>query len=580
MAKKFSTPGITLTEKDISQVVSPAGTSVGLIVGKATKGIAHTRALMTSDKEVIATFGTPISSATSDFGIYGALQFLQESNAMYFTRALNGDEAYSNAYFPVSTQTNGYSAVSATTVTAWGTSAYTTGALEADEANDIAVLDAFTDIATSGGSLLVASIGAGVYGNNVGVSLQTCATSYSTTTSSNSADWAWSYDTPEADGTPSSASDAIWKKIIKLNVYVRTTSSDAFSTTPIETFYGTIGNNLAPDGSQLNITQIINGVSKYIYVSPVNMTSGLVMEQHNALALANGADTTSEVGVTNITGGLDFYTDKEKVSMNIVIGTYKNDTVNTKIGTLTNGRKDCIGTIQIGTSTELTPSTLIGYSNDNSFSSPSYLAKYVGWSLVYDSYSDVKLYIPNSIFGASVMAKTDNVANTWNAPAGINRGILPVLGQNVKFNDTQIGQLYDANLNTVKFIKGYGNVLWGQRTAQRTVSALREIAVRRMLLLVEGTIEPGLLPFVFEPNVDSVRLRIFSIIDNFLSQIKAGGGLDDYNVVVDDSNNSAQDKDNNVLNVDIYVQPVHTIEFINVQVVITRSGISLAEVAV
>jgi len=580
MAKKFSTPGITLTEKDISQVVSPAGTSVGLIVGKATKGIAHTRALMTSGKEVIATFGTPISSATSDFGIYGALQFLQESNAMYFTRALNGDEAYSNAYFPVSTQTNTYSAVSATTVTAWGTSAYTTGALEADEANDIAVLDAFTDIATSGGSLLIASIGPGVYGNNVGVSLQTCATSYSTTTSSNSADWAWSYDTPEADGTPSSANDAIWKKIIKINVYVRTTSSDAFSTTPIETFYGTIGNNLAPDGSQLNITQIINGVSKYIYVTPVNMTSGLVMEQNNVRALANGADTTSEVGVTNITGGLDFYTDKEKVSMNIVIGTYKNDTVNTKIGTLTNGRKDCIGTIQIGTSTELTPSTLIGYSNGNSFSSPSYLAKYVGWSLVYDSYSDIKLYIPNSIFGASVMAKTDNVANTWNAPAGINRGILPVLGQNVKFNDTQIGQLYDANLNTVKFIKGYGNVLWGQRTAQRTVSALREIAVRRMLLLVEGTIEPGLLPFVFEPNVDSVRLRIFSIIDNFLSQIKAGGGLDDYNVVVDDSNNSAQDKDNNVLNVDIYVQPVHTIEFINVQVVITRSGISLAEVTV
>ena len=80
-----------------------------------------------------------------------------------------------------------------------------------------------------------------------------------------------------------------------------------------------------------------------------------------------------------------------------------------------------------------------------------------------------------------------------------------------------------------------------------------------MLLFLEGTIEPGLLPFVFEPNIDSVRLRIFSIIDSFLSTIKAGGGLDDYKVVVDDTNNSALDKDNGVLNVDVYIQPARTI---------------------
>lgn len=580
MAKKFSTPGIVLTEKDISQVVAPAGTSVGVIVGGASNGIAHTRKLLTTDKEVIDTFGKPDSSKTTDFGIYGALQYLQESNAMYFTRICDGTEKYANAYLPVSTQTGTYSAVSATNVSAYGTSAYTANSWDADKVDEIRRLDTPpTSVETSGGSLLIASIGPGAYGNNVGITVQTCA-SYDTSASSNSADWAWNYDTPESDGTPSSASDATWKKVIKINVYTRTTSGDAFPTTPVETFYGTIGNNLAPDGSQLNITQIVNGVSRYIYVSTVNMASGIPMEQRAVRALANGVDSANEVSQSHATAGLDMYTDKEKVSVNIIIGTYVNSTVDAKIATIVNSRKDCIGTIQVGTATQMTVDTLVNLSNAQSFASPSYVAKYVGWSLIYDSYNDVKKHVPNSMFGGAIMARTDAVANTWNAPAGINRGILPVLGQNVKFNDSNIGTLYDANLNTVKFIKGFGNVLWGQRTAQKTVTALREIAVRRLLLFLESTIEPGLLPFVFEPNIDSVRLRIFAIIDSFLATVKAGGGLDNYKVVVDDTNNTSQDKDNGVLNVDVYIQPARTIEFINLQVIITRSGVNLAEVTV
>lgn len=580
MAKKFSTPGITTKEVDLSQVVSPTGTSVCVIVGSSLQGQAHARNLMTSDKEVIETFGKPVSTRTSDFGVYGALQYLQESDSLYFTRVLDGTEIYANSYLPVSTATGSYSAVSATTVSAYATSAYTANSWEADDEDTIRRLDTPPTAAeTSAGSLLIASIGPGAYGNNVGITVQTSA-SYSTSASSNSADWAYDYDDPETTGVASSAADALWKKVFKINVYTRDDTLSSWSSSPVETFYGTIGDNLAPDGSQLNITQIVNGVSKYIYVSTVNMTSGITMEQRAIRALANGADSGSEVAYNHVNAGWDFYNDKEKVSMNILMETFKNTNVSDKIAAIVNNRKDCIGTVQVGISTDLTVNDLIDLGNAQSFSSPSHVAKYVGWSLIYDSFSDKKLFIPNSIFGATIMAKTDRVANTWNAPAGINRGILPVLGQNIKFNDTNIGNLYDNNLNCVKFIKGYGNVLWGQRTAQRTVSALREIAVRRMLLFLQGTIEPGLLPFIFEPNLESTRLRVFSIIDSFLSTVRAGGGLDNYKVVVDDTNNTAQDVDNNVLNVDIYVQPTRTIEFIQLQFIITRSGVSLSEISV
>ena len=51
-------------------------------------------------------------------------------------------------------------------------------------------------------------------------------------------------------------------------------------------------------------------------------------------------------------------------------------------------------------------------------------------------------------------------------------------------------------------------------------------------------------------------------------------------VVVDDTNNSAQDVDNNLLNVDVYIQPTRTIEFIQLQMIITRRDVSLSEVTV
>ena len=591
MAKKFSTPGITVIETDISEVVAPVGTSVGVGVGGAKRGLANSRRLITTDKDFIEEFGQPTvpGSSSKDFGIYGALAYLQESDTLYYTRVVNADDDYANKIFPMDTELSGTSAVSATTINAVATSAYTANSYVADERDEIRAIDTMNGtpvgVATSG-SLIIASVGPGTYGNNVGVTVTTSA-SYSNSASTNQVEWAWDYDEPESNGDPSSATDAIWKKVFKINVYSRTDSGSAFGDV-LETWYGTIGDNLAPDGSQLNIEDIVNGNSKYIYVNDSGLTAGVPNESPDetasgiktAMALENGDDSALEVDNSNVTAGLDFYSDREKITYNIIQGTYVDDTVDAKIMAIIAGRKDAIGTVQVGGVTEFDVSDLVDLSNSQSFSDPSYLAKYVGWSLIYDSFNDKKIFVPNSIYGASIMAKTDNVANVWNAPAGINRGILPVLGQNVKFNDTQIGLLYDANLNTVKFIKGYGNVLWGQRTAQRKVSALREIAVRRALLFIEGTVEPSLLPFIFEPNVDSVRLRIFSIIDGFLSTVKAGGGVDNYKVVVDDTNNSAQDRDNNVLNVDLYIQPARTIEFIQLQVIITRSGVSLAEVTV
>lgn len=151
MAKNYSTPGIYLKETDISEVIAPVGTSVGVVVGKAKNGLSNARVLVNTDQDLIQNFGTPNGASTKDFGIYGALQYLVESDALYFTRVTDGTEDYANIYAPISTASGTYSAVSATTVDSWASSAY--AALEANDDDTIQDLDAFSDAATSGGSL-------------------------------------------------------------------------------------------------------------------------------------------------------------------------------------------------------------------------------------------------------------------------------------------------------------------------------------------------------------------------------------------------------------------------------------------
>lgn len=572
MANKISTPGVVRKEIVLDEVVSPAGTSTGAIVGGATQGRVNARVLASTDKKFLEEFGKPQPSWTNDFGIYGALQYLQESNALYFTRVTTGGEGYAG----LKTSAASTSAISANgfttlTTTAQHTSAYTV-ANTSTSIKDI-------DDATESGALLINYIAPGTNGNNVAVRITTSA-AYTVAGLSANVDWRERYD----DRTFVLSAGAKWHDVFRIDVYTRASSgADAptSASTPVETWYGSSGDLLAPNGSQLNIESVVNGNSKYIYLNNglANGDVPYTTSNGDVVLLSNGTDGVEATAANTVLGWTKFYNDRERVDINILMGTFMSDTVGVQgIDAVCNARKDCIGTVQTGLlSTTIDASTIIA-GDKAGYVGQSYIAKYAGWDQVFDAYNDKKVFIPKSIFGAVLMARTDRIANTWNAPAGVNRGILPVLGQNVRFTNAEIGQLYDRNINTSKFIKGVGNTMWGQRTALFKTSSLREIAVRRMLLFIENSIEPSLTPFLFEPNNDATRLRVEDVVTNFLNTVVAGGGIEEFNVVANDDNNTAQDIANNILNVDIYVLPTRTIEFIQMNVIVTRSGVSLTEV--
>ena len=206
-----------------------------------------------------------------------------------------------------------------------------------------------------------------------------------------------------------------------------------------------------------------------------------------------------------------------------------------------------------------------------------YAAIYANWVKVNDLYSNRRLWMPFSGYAAAVYARNDAAANTWAAPAGMNRGMFNVLDIAFNPNQKQRDRLYEISVNPVVFFSAEGFVVYGQKTLQTKPTAFDRVNVRRLFLTLERAVQRTMKYFVFEPNTDFTRSRIRNTITPVFEYAKNTEGVYDYLIVCDERNNTPDSIDNNELIVDIYLKPVRTAEFILVNFIATRTGQNFSE---
>ena len=85
-----------------------------------------------------------------------------------------------------------------------------------------------------------------------------------------------------------------------------------------------------------------------------------------------------------------------------------------------------------------------------------------------------------------------------------------------------------------------------------------------------GLIAQSLL---FEQNNTKTRQNFIANTSGQLASIQINQGIEDFRVVMDDTNNTAEDVDNNRLNGKIIIVPTRAVEFIAIDFVITNSGV-------
>ena len=206
----------------------------------------------------------------------------------------------------------------------------------------------------------------------------------------------------------------------------------------------------------------------------------------------------------------------------------------------------------------------------------SFVATYWPWAQTIDPATGQNVWVPASTLIPGVYMASDRVSYPWIAPAGTNRGVVTNVTR-VERVVTQSGRdaLYEANVNPLATLPGYGVVVYGQKTLQKKNTALDRVNVRRLLIELNNYIGQIAQSLVFEQNTASTRNEFLAQVNPYLSTIQQQQGLYDFNVVMDDTNNTPTVIDNNQLVGQIYIQPTKTSEFILLEFNILPTGVTI-----
>jgi len=326
-----------------------------------------------------------------------------------------------------------------------------------------------------------------------------------------------------------------------------------------------------------------NGVAKAQYTSSIPVVSSGSFGNAQGTIAANakfydqiitGTPNTQGVVGTDYTNMINLLANTDDYRFNVLLtpglSSQENATQVTSIISNTENRGDNIYVVDLVPYDVSSTSTVAGAASSRD---TSYAASYWPWVMVTDPDTGDRVWVPASTVIGGVYAKTDAIAEPWFAPAGINRGGLgQVIRAKYKLSQTDRDTLYQGKVNPIATFPGRGVVVYGQKTLQTQASALDRVNVRRLLIAVKSYISQVASTLLFEQNTLATRASFLARVNPYLADVQARQGLYAFQVVMDESNNTAVTIDQNQLNGAIYLQPTKTAEFIYLTFNITPTG--------
>jgi hypothetical protein len=275
--------------------------------------------------------------------------------------------------------------------------------------------------------------------------------------------------------------------------------------------------------------------------------------------------------------GIETFANPEAVDINIFatpgINFYDHSSLTTQaIDMVENERADSL--YIIGAPNNPTTEGVIG-DLDTVALDTNYSATYWPWIQVRDTDNATQLYIPPTGEVVKNIALTDNVSYPWFAVAGYSRGLVNAIKASKKLTLDERDDLYANRINPIATFSDTGTIIWGNKTLQVRESALDRINVRRLLLRARKLISAVAVRLLFEQNDEQVRNEFLRLVNPILESIKKERGLYEFRVTV---SNDPEDIDANTLRGKIYVKPTRSLEFIDLEFIITPTGASFENI--
>ena len=631
-------PGVLVQEKDLTRIIPAVSTSIGAFAGEFRKGPINEITTISSEQELVSVFGKPDASNYEDF--FSAANFLQYSNALRVVRTQNS--SVSNATESGSTfvikslsdyvdnYADGSGSIglwAAKTAGAWGNNLKisTCPSSTVYSSAGITVNDSST---AAGDTVVTVSSGTSInvgdiinFGDNYNYKVLSKSTNDITikrkdepehfTASDSSGLFAaltdgatvtryWEfYDlVSKAPGTSpfvtqaGGSNDELHIVVVDEDGGITGTKGEV-----LEVFaaLSKASDAKGAQGDTNYYPTVIQNKSNYIYwmdhnASGTNWGSAAASTTYtdvtavSNVSLSNGADGTTRTNAQLLTS-YELFKDAETVDVGLIIAGKGDATHIDNLITIAEDRKDAVVFASpersdvVGVTSAATQATnVIGFFNG--IRSSSYVMFDSGYKYMYDRYSDVYRYVPLNGDLAGLSARTDLIADAWYSPAGLNRGIIRGAVK-LAFNPskTQRDDLYRARVNPVATFPGQGTVLFGDKTGLTAPSAFDRINVRRLFITLEKAVATASKFQLFEFNDEFTRANFRNIVEPFLREVQGRRGITDFLVVCDETNNTGEVIDRNEFIAEIFIKPARSINFITLQFIATRTGVSFDEVA-
>lgn len=346
------------------------------------------------------------------------------------------------------------------------------------------------------------------------------------------------------------------------------------------------------DGSTNYYKEVLNQRSKYVWWAAhndegTNWGTSATGKSFARLTAADNYNLTGGITVTPTTGDInrafDLFSNADSIDVSLLMtGPTSGSTVPNYVIGLAETRKDCLVFVSPQQSDVVNNSggevaaitvTRTGYT------SSSYAVMDSGYKYQYDKYNDTYRWIPLNGDIAGLSVRTDVERDPWFSPAGFNRGAIKnvvKLAWNPSSSDRD--DLYKQGINPVVTFPGEGTVLYGDKTMLSRPSAFDRINVRRLFIVLEKTIGKAARSTMFEFNDEFTRSQFVNLVEPFLREVQGRRGIYDFRVVCDTTNNTPEIIDSNQFVGDIYIKPARSINFIQLNFVAVRTGVSFQEV--
>lgn len=618
-------PGVAITEQDITSVVPVVATSIGAYAGPFVWGPALQVLTVGSEGELVSVFGRPDSATAASF--YSAANFLSYAGNLKVVRAIGAgaknavsagtavtvrnQDHWETVYASGSANVGPFAAkhagslgnsllVSMVDSASWAPAITGTISTSATSRNVAGVGTAFLTEVSAGSVLKTADgivIGT-VQQVDSDTSLFLTARSR-VATSGISASALWAYAS-QFDGAPGTSEYVSSRGSQGDEVHIVVVDAGGlFTGTPGAILERIAFASKSPTarGSQGENNYYVRrlAASKYVWWMdhPASVANWGQDHSESYTALAHPATARLSGGTdaaptdADVIAAYDLLSDAEAVDMNLlIVGPHGADVASACIE-IAESRKDCMVFISppadavvanIGNKQAQLDAVLL-YRNTTLNANSSYATMDSGWKYQYDRYNDVYRWVPLAGDIAGLCARTDSTNDPWWSPGGLNRGvILNVTKLAYSPDQTHRDELYKVGINPVVSFPGQGTVLWGDKTLLAKPSAFGYINVRRLFIILEKSIASAAKFNIFDFNDAFTRAQFRNMVEPFLRDVRSRRGVTDFLLVCDETNNTGEVIDRAEFVADIFVKPARSINFVRLSFTAVRSSVSFEEV--